>query len=79
MGKCWELLEINWKLFIAMILIIVITISLVKIIPKIVFKNDKEVGYMVLDKEQIPEIHEILPKYKMLERALAVRRRTKFM
>ncbi|HZJ76623.1 MAG TPA: protease complex subunit PrcB family protein [Oscillospiraceae bacterium] len=69
-----KLPEINWKLFIAMVLIIVITIGLVKFIPKLAFKNDKEVGYMVLNKEQIPEkIHEILPKYKMLERALAIK------
>ncbi len=74
MGRMPKLPEINWKLFIAMILIIVITVGLVKFIPKLIFKNDKEVGYMVLDKEQIPEkIHEILPKYKMLERALAIK------
>ncbi|NMA04449.1 MAG: protease complex subunit PrcB family protein [Clostridiales bacterium] len=69
-----KLPEINWKLFITMILIIAIAAGLVKFIPKLVFKNDKEVGYMVLEEEQIPEkIHEILPKYKMLERALAAK------
>ncbi|MFW5648216.1 MAG: protease complex subunit PrcB family protein [Candidatus Alkaliphilus sp. MAG34] len=74
MGKMPKLPEINWKLFITMILIIAIAAGLVKFIPKLVFKNDKEVGYMVLEEEQIPEkIHEILPKYKMLERALAAK------
>ncbi len=74
MGKMPKLPEINWKLFITMILIIAIAAGLVKFIPKLVFKNDKEVVYMVLEEEQIPEkIHEILPKYKMLERALAAK------
>ena len=74
MGKMPKLPEINWKLFVTMILIIVIAAGLVKFIPKLIFKNDKGVGYMVLNKEQIPEkIYEILPKYKMLERALAAK------
>ena len=74
MGKIPKLPEINWKLFITMILIIVVAAGLVKFIPKLIFKNDKEVGYMVLDREQIPEkINEILPRYKMLERALAAK------
>ncbi|MDI9476867.1 MAG: protease complex subunit PrcB family protein [Natronincolaceae bacterium] len=74
MGKIPKLPEINWKLFITMILIIVIAVGLVKFIPKLIFKNDKEVGYMVLNKEQVPEkINEILPRYMMLERALAAK------
>ena len=74
MGKMPKLPEINWKLFIAMILIIVVVVGLVKFVPKLVSKNDKEVGHMILNKEQIPEkIHEILPKYKMLERALVAK------
>ncbi|MCK9267247.1 MAG: protease complex subunit PrcB family protein [Alkaliphilus sp.] len=74
MGRMPKLPEINWKLFIAMILIIVVVVGLVKFVPKLVFKNDKEVGHMILNKEQIPEkIHEILPKYKMLERALVAK------
>nr|WP_246579116.1 protease complex subunit PrcB family protein [Alkaliphilus flagellatus] len=57
-----------------MILIIVVATALVKFIPKLISKGDNGVGYMVLDKEQIPEkIHEILPRYKMLERALAAK------
>ncbi|HZK02723.1 MAG TPA: hypothetical protein VFC96_07665, partial [Anaerovoracaceae bacterium] len=60
MGKMPKLPEINWKLFIAMILIIVVVVGLVKFVPKLVSKNDKEVGHMILNKEQIPEkIHEI--------------------
>ncbi len=74
MGKIPKLPDINWKLFITMILIIVITAGLVKFIPKLIPENDKGVGYVTLDKGQIPEkIHKILPKYKMLERALAVK------
>lgn len=74
MGRIPKLPEINWKLFITMILIIVVAASLVKFIPKLIFKNDKEVGYMILNGEQIPKkIHEILPKYKMLERALVAK------
>lgn len=74
MGKIPKLPKINWKLFITMVLIIVIAVGLVKFIPKLIFKNDKEVGYMVLNKEQVPEkINEILPRYMMLERALAAK------
>lgn len=73
-GKMPKLPKINGKLFISMILIIIIGITIVKFIPGIIFKSEKEVVYMVLDKEQIPDkIHEIIPKYKMLERALAAR------
>ncbi len=72
--KIPKLPKINWKLFIAMILIILVATSLIRCVPKLIFKSDKEVGYMVLDREQIPEqVHEILPKYKMLERALATK------
>lgn len=74
MGQLPKLPKINWKLFITVILIVVVVVSLINFISKKVFKGDKEVGYMVLDKEQIPEkIYEILPKYKMLERALAAK------
>ncbi|QUH21524.1 protease complex subunit PrcB family protein [Alkaliphilus sp. B6464] len=69
-----KLPNVNWKLLITMILIIVVATVLVKFIPKLMSKGDNGVGYMVLDKEQIPEkIHEILPRYKMLERALAAK------
>ncbi len=72
--KMPKLPKINWKLFITMILIIVIATGLVKFVPKLLFKGDNGVGYMVLDHEQIPEqITEILPRYKMLERALAAK------
>ncbi|WP_330655990.1 protease complex subunit PrcB family protein [Alkaliphilus flagellatus] len=73
-GKMPKLPKVNWKLLITMILIIVVATALVKFIPKLISKGDNGVGYMVLDKEQIPEkIHEILPRYKMLERALAAK------
>ncbi|WP_249168691.1 protease complex subunit PrcB family protein [Alkaliphilus sp. B6464] len=73
-GKMPKLPNVNWKLLITMILIIVVATVLVKFIPKLMSKGDNGVGYMVLDKEQIPEkIHEILPRYKMLERALAAK------
>jgi len=73
-GKMPKLPNVNWKLLMTMILIIVVATALVKFIPKLISKGDNGVGYMVLDKEQIPEkIHEILPRYKMLERALAAK------
>lgn len=73
-GKMPKLPRVNWKLLITMILIIVVATALVKFIPKLISKGDSGVGYMVLDKEQIPEkINEILPRYKMLERALAAK------
>lgn len=66
--------KVNWKLLITMILIIVVATALVKFVPKLLFEGDNEVSYMVLEQEQIPEkINEILPKYKMLERALAAK------
>jgi len=71
--KMPKLPKVNWKLLITMILIIVVATALVKFVPKL-FKGDYEVGYMVLNQEQIPEkINEILPRYKMLERALAAK------
>ncbi len=72
--KLPKLPKVNWKLLITMILIIVVATDLVKFVPKLIFVGHNEVEYMVLDKEQVPEeINEILPRYKMLERALAAK------
>lgn len=71
--KIPKLPKINWKLLITMVLIIGVATTVVKFMPKL-FKGDNGVGHMVLSKEQIPEkINEILPRYKMLERALAAK------
>lgn len=72
--KIPKLPKVNWKLFISMILIIVVATILVKFVPKLISKGNNEVSHMVLSQEQIPEkINEILPRYKMLERALAAK------
>ncbi|WP_156774449.1 protease complex subunit PrcB family protein [Alkaliphilus oremlandii] len=71
--KMPKLPKVNWKLFITMVLLIVMATCLVKYVPKL-FKEDSGVGYMVLETDQIPEkITQILPRYKMLERALAAK------
>jgi len=71
--KMPKLPKVNLKLLITMIMIIIVATALVKFVPNL-FKGDNEVGHMVLSQEQIPEkINEILPKYKMLERALAAK------
>lgn len=65
---------INWKLFLTIIIIIVVSLIIIKFIPNFILGGDKEVTYQILDENQIPEkISEILPRYKMLERALATK------
>ncbi len=66
--------KVNWKLLITMILIIGVATTVIKCVPNLMSGGNSEVEHMVLDKEQIPEaISEILPRYKMLERALAAK------
>lgn len=65
---------INWKLFLTVIIIITISVVIIKVIPNFISGGDKEVTYQVLDENQIPEkINKIIPRYKMLERALAAK------
>ncbi|AOY74828.1 protease complex subunit PrcB family protein [Clostridium formicaceticum] len=72
--KLPKLPKINWKLFITIIIIIVIAALAVKVIPKFISGGDKEVSYEILEHSQVPEkIQDILPRYKMLERALAAK------
>ncbi|SET06014.1 PrcB C-terminal [Natronincola peptidivorans] len=72
--KLPKLPRINWKLFIAIIIIIVLVAAVIKIVPKFITRGEKEVSYQVLEESQIPQkINEILPRYKMLERALAAK------
>lgn len=72
--KMPKLPKINWKLFITIIIIIILISVAIKVIPKYILRGDKDVSYEVLDQSQIPEkIQQILPRYKMLERALAAK------
>jgi hypothetical protein len=72
--KLPKLPKVNWKLFIIVILVILIGALLVKYVPKFISGGEKEVSYVVLEKNQVPDkIQEILPRYKMLERALAAK------
>lgn len=66
--------KINWKLFITFIILILVVSLLVKCVPKLITGGENKVGYIVLDKNEVPEkIQEILPRYRMLERALAAK------
>lgn len=70
-----KLPNVNWKLLITMFLIIiVVATTVIKCVPNFMSGGNSEVEHVVLDKEQIPEaINEILPRYRMLERALAAK------
>lgn len=69
-----KLPKINWKLFITIIIIIILVAAAIKFIPKFILRGDKDVSYEVLEQSQIPDkIQQILPRYKMLERALAAK------
>ncbi len=69
-----KLPKIKWKSFIAIIIIIFILATVIKCAPNFLSRGDKKVGYEVLEARQIPDkIQEILPRYKMLERALAAK------
>lgn len=66
--------KINWKLFITFIILIITVLLLVQCVPKFISGGDDKVGYTVLEKNEVPtRIQEILPRYKMLERALAAK------
>lgn len=72
--KLPKLPKINWKLFITIIIIIVLVVVAIKVVPKLISRGDKDVSYEVLDQSQVPDkIQQILPRYKMLERALAAK------
>ncbi|MGV8146120.1 MAG: protease complex subunit PrcB family protein [Alkaliphilus sp.] len=64
--------SIKWKQFILITAILLISFTLVKIIPNFFSGGDQEVSFVVLDNNEIPErVMQIFPRYKMLERALA--------
>jgi len=66
--------KINGKLFITFIIIILTLSLLVKCVPKFITGGENNVGYTVLEKSEVPDkLQEILPRYKMLERALAAK------
>ncbi|KAB3533549.1 protease complex subunit PrcB family protein [Alkaliphilus serpentinus] len=65
--------SINWKLLLTVFIIIILVIVVVKTVPKFFSGND-EVAFVVVEGEDIPEkIQQIMPRYRMLERALAVK------
>jgi len=73
-GKMPKFPKINWKLLIMVLLIIVVVAVAVKFVPSLVSGGDKQVDFVVLDESEIPDkIVQILPRYKMLERALAAK------
>lgn len=64
--------SIKWKQFIAITAILLISFTLLKCIPNFLSGGDQEVSFVVLDNKEVPDrIVRILPRYKMLERALA--------
>ena len=74
MPKMPKMPAVNWKLFIVMLLMIVLVGTVVKCVPKFIVGGDMEVSFSLLEKNEVPEkIEQILPRYKMLERALAAK------
>ncbi|MDR5659358.1 protease complex subunit PrcB family protein [Serpentinicella sp. ANB-PHB4] len=66
--------KINWKLFITFLVLILVVGALVRCVPKFTTGGEDSVAYEVLDTAELPEkVQEILPRYKMLERALAAK------
>ncbi len=73
-GKMPKFPRINLKLLIMVIVIIVAVALLVRYVPRLISGGDKQVSYAVLEEAEVPEkIVQILPRYKMLERALAAK------
>ena len=73
-GKMPKFPKINWKLLIMVLLIIAVVAVAVRFVPKLISGGDKQVDFVVLDESDIPDkIVQILPRYKMLERALAAK------
>ncbi len=66
--------RVNWKLIIAVIIIIVVVTLGVKCVPRILSGGEETVSYEVVDTNETPEkLEQIIPRYKMLERALATK------
>ena len=69
-----ELPKINWKLFIIIIVVLVIIVASIKFVFNVISEGNTEVAYKILSEDEVPEkVMEILPRYKMLERALATK------
>lgn len=65
--------KVNWKLIIAVLVLIVFVAIVIKVVPRF-FAGDDKVGFVIVEGQEIPEkIQEILPRYRMLERALAIK------
>lgn len=65
--------KVNWKLMLTVFIIIILVVVVIKVVPKFLSGND-EVAFVVVEGEDIPEkIQQIMPRYRMLERALAVK------
>ncbi len=72
--KLPKLPKINWKSFIIIMIVLVLAVTAIKVIPKCLSGRDKNVSYEIIEPNRIPDqIQEILPRYKMLERALAAK------
>ncbi|GAB6085250.1 protease complex subunit PrcB family protein [Alkaliphilus crotonatoxidans] len=66
--------RVNWKLIIAVILIILLVVLVVKCVPRFLSGGEQTVGYEIVDTNETPEkLEQIIPRYKMLERALATK------
>jgi hypothetical protein len=66
--------SINWKLMIMVMLIVGVVAGAVRYIPRILSGGDKQVDFVAIEEDEIPDkIVQILPRYKMLERALAAK------
>ena len=73
-GRMPKFPKINWKLLIMVLLIIVVVALMVRFVPKLISGGDKQVSFVVLEENEIPDkIVQILPRYKILERALAAK------
>ncbi len=66
--------KVNWKLLITVILLIGLVVFITRCVPKFLSGGEQTVSYVVVEPELVPEkLDEIIPRYKMLERALATK------
>lgn len=64
--------RVNWKTFIALIVIVLFAVIATKGVVKLMSGGEAVVGYEIVKANDVPEkLGEIIPRYKMLERALA--------
>lgn len=66
--------KVNWKLIITVLVIIILVALVVKFVPKILSGGEETVSFVVVERDAIPDkLEQIIPRYKMLERALATK------